>query len=184
MENFVVKLKLGRYFVAGLGLVEVPIGISRLKCGAWRLSEKRFPDLEFHTFKDAEYKKGAKAALLAALDIVHGYETTRLRAMETQEREIKETKLKAVGVSYANVFDGRRSVHRFYVSTPGGECEARTVYIGNDNTYLKNWDSAFVKARDIRHDWERQRGIDQYWNGLNAKKMSTIDAIVLSGANA
>jgi hypothetical protein len=172
MNDFVVKLKLGRYFVKGLGLVEVPIGISRLKRGAWSISATRFPDISTRLFNDADYKKGAVASLLAALDAVHSYETKRLRALETEEREIKVMKLNIVGVCYYEYDHYGVTVHRFGVSTPGDANASVSVYIGNDNTVLANWDSALATARDLRHAWERQRNIDSYWDGLRPIPMN------------
>jgi hypothetical protein len=169
--NYVVKLKLARYYVAGLGLVEVPIGVTRLKKGAWSISATRFPDLAISLFADSDYKKGAVGALLAALDMVDGYVTKRLRALETEEREIKRTKLEQVGISYYTVMDKGLHIHRFSVSTPGDDIPNKTVYIGNDNTWVVNYEIAFLKAVDIRHAWERQRNIDHHWNGLNTVQM-------------
>jgi hypothetical protein len=169
--NYVAKMKLGRYYVAGLGLVEVPIGVTRLKAGAWSISATRFPDVSTRRFNDDSYKKGAVGALLAALDVVYGYETKRLRAMETEERDIKVLKLNMVGVSYYEYSNKGVNTHRFGVSTPGDDVQQVVVYIGNDNTVSANWDSALATARDLRHAWERQRNIDSYWNGLNTVQM-------------
>jgi hypothetical protein len=169
--NYVVKLKLARYYVAGLGLVEVPIGISRLKKGAWKISSARFPDLELHMFLDSNYTKGAVGALLAALDVVYGYMTKRLRALETEERAIKVTKLDTVGVSYYVYENKGANIHRFCVSTPGDAVKSVEVYIGTDSTVLSNWDFALETACDLRHTWECKRNIASHWRGLNAVRM-------------
>lgn len=172
MSHYVAKMKLGRYYVAKLGLVEVPIGIYRLKCGAWSIGAAKFPDVEQRRFYDSDYHNGAVGSLYGALAQVVGEEKKRLRALETEERSIKLMKLKLVGVSYYEIDTCGRHVHRFSVSTPGEDVPNKTVYIGNDLTVNANWDAALIKARDLRHAWERQRNINSYWTGLNTVKMA------------
>lgn len=172
MSHYVVKMKLGRYYIAKLGLVEVPIGISRLKCGAWSIGSTKFPDVQQRRFYDYDYSNGAIGSLYATLAEVIGEEKKRLRALETEERAIKLMKLDLVGVFYYEVDTCGKHIHRFGVSTPGEEVATKTVYIGNDLTVDANWDGALKKARDLRHAWERQRTIDSYWTGTNVVKMA------------
>jgi hypothetical protein len=161
----VIKIKLATYYIAKCGLVIVPIGVSRLKSGAWQISQARFAGLKQYTFYD-QLHGGAVGSLHAVIAILQGKEKKKLRALETEERECKVTKLEKVGITYYTTVNGTTNEHRFCVSTPGVDSGVRTIYIGNDNTYLKNWEEAMSTAIDIREQWERERTIKSYWTGM------------------
>lgn len=167
----VTRIKLATYFISGLGIVSTPVGISRLKSGAWSIDRNRFKNLMQYTFFD-ETHGGAGQALYAAVRMLGGRDKFKLRALERIERVTKYTRLDLVGISYYVTSFNGRTVHRFGVNTPGSELETRTVYIGSDSTYLKNWDAALEKAADLRHAWERERTIKSYWTGLNPQPKS------------
>jgi len=169
----IIKLKSGTY-VPGLGLVSIPVGISRSNAtskrgGGWILSYSMFPDAQFHWFSD--YAWGTVGAALQACIAElqkeqRAEEITIGRRLETAERINKQLKLDSPGICYIEYeLKPGYWVHRFGVSNPLTN-RPHSVYIGNDNTYEDNWDKALKKARDLRHGFERDYTVRNYWSGL------------------
>lgn len=157
-NRFVKHIKPGIWFIAGHGLCKGPVGLSYNKATrTWSLNSRIHADKDLLKFADEDYCGDTFQSFSAVLE--HVSEGRCLRKLETEERISKVTCVDMCGVSYYRGADGR---HRYGVSNPLGG--GTTVYIGTDDTWRANINSAFDKAVDIRHGYEREHTVKSYWS--------------------
>lgn len=101
-------------------------------------------------FSDSDFgsREQAYAAAVRELepeDAVH-------RKLETKTRSNKTSEL-PVGITHYTVKDGSQVKHRFAVCNPVTG-KPKMIHIGNDNTYLRNWEQKLVEAETLRESFE------------------------------
>lgn len=74
------------------------------------------------------------------------------RKLETKTRSNKTSEL-PVGITHYTVKDGSQIKHRFAVCNPVTG-KPQMIHIGNDNTYLRNWDQKLAEATGLRESFE------------------------------
>lgn len=171
MAQFIVKAK-NMAVIPGVGPVMVPTHINRNNVrGGWQIDGRGYPDIEERFFSDFEYRTPLDSLEAAISEIERRNLMLRTgRAFETDERAYKIHKLGVVGVFYSVFYDEKKKqvVHQFRVNDPSINI-ATTVYIGNDNTYLDNWDEALDKAVKLRAQFEHEYTVKHYWAGTSYK---------------
>jgi hypothetical protein len=78
-------------------------------------------------------------------------EDATLRKLETKSRSNKTSEL-PVGITHYTVRDGNQVKHRFAVCNPVTG-RPQMVHIGNDNTYLRNWEPKMAVAEALRESF-------------------------------
>lgn len=81
-------------------------------------------------------------------------EDATARKLETKTRSNKTSEL-PVGITHYTVKDGSQIKHRFAVCNPVTG-KPQMVHIGNDNTYLRNWEHKLSEAESLRESFEDQ----------------------------
>jgi hypothetical protein len=74
------------------------------------------------------------------------------RKLETKARSNKTSEL-PVGITHYTVKDGNQIKHRFAVCNPVTG-KPQMIHIGNENTYLRNWDQKLAEATGLRESFE------------------------------
>lgn len=72
----------------------------------------------------------------------------KLRETETQARSNKLS-CDVVGITHYKVQDGNQTKHRFAVCDPGAR-RPHIIYIGNQNTYERNYETKLIEAMEMR----------------------------------
>jgi hypothetical protein len=81
-------------------------------------------------------------------------EDATVRKLETKTRSNKTSEL-PVGITHYTVKDGSQIKHRFAVCNPVTG-RPQMIHIGNDNTYLRNWEQKLSEAESLRESFEDQ----------------------------
>uniref|UniRef100_A0AB39CDI3 Uncharacterized protein n=1 Tax=Pseudomonas phage HRDY3 TaxID=3236930 RepID=A0AB39CDI3_9VIRU len=76
------------------------------------------------------------------------------RKVETKSRSNKVSDT-PVGITHYTVKDGNQIKHRFAVCNPGTG-QPHIIYIGNDNTWQRNYDQKLVEAETLRDQFVEQ----------------------------
>lgn len=98
-------------------------------------------------FSDKKYGSRQKAYDAAKAEL--GIKPTRARRLETKTRANKKSMKESVGITHYTVRDGGQIKHRFAVCDPATNRPVM-IHIGNENTYLKNWDRKYDEAQELR----------------------------------
>lgn len=106
-----------------------------------------------HKFLDVDFgsREQSYAAALRELD----GEEPKHRKIETEVR-VNKISQTPVGITHYTVRDGNQIKHRFAVCNPVTG-KPQMVHIGNDNTYLRNWEQKLAVAEALREQFVDER---------------------------
>jgi len=103
-------------------------------------------------FLDTDYGS-QEQSYAAALRELEPDEPTH-RKLETKSRANKMSDT-PVGITHYTVKDGNQIKHRFAICNPVTG-RPHVMYIGNENTYLRNYDQKMIEAEALREQFVEQ----------------------------
>lgn len=105
-------------------------------------------------FLDSAYGSREQSYEAALRELEPDAEESLHRKIETQARPNKVSQT-PVGITHYAVMDGKQRKHRFAICNPATS-KPHILYIGTDNTYLRNWEQKLAEAEALREQFVEQ----------------------------
>jgi len=105
-------------------------------------------------FLDSVYGSREQSYDAALRELEPDADETLHRKIETKARPNKAGDL-PVGITHYMVTDGKQIKHRFAVCNPATN-KPHILYVGTENTYLRNWEQKRAEAESLREQFIEQ----------------------------